>query len=108
LAPPTFGVFLEEAGVGIVGAGFLHLSDDVARVEMIEDAHEFAEIDVRNALVAAHHQHVLVVAGLRWTAEVRRAGDDAGIIAQAARIRRRQSGLRQQAQSPFGLPLRIW
>ena len=38
---------------------------DVARVVVVEDAHELAEVDVRHARVAADDEHVLVVDALR-------------------------------------------
>jgi hypothetical protein len=37
----------------------------MARIEMIEDVHEFAKVDIGNAGVAANHGHVHVVGGLR-------------------------------------------
>src|SRR5262249_53582552 len=61
---------------------FLDDPRQVARVEVLEETHELAEIHVGDPLVAADDQHVLVVVDLRVRAEVGGAGDDGGVVAE--------------------------
>src|SRR5262249_6109465 len=39
----------------------LDLLCQVARIQVVKDAHELAEVEIRDALVAGDHQHILVV-----------------------------------------------
>ena len=63
----------------------LELAHHITGVVVIEDPHVLAEVDIRDPLVAADHQHVLVVDPLRRPAEVRRSRDDEWILARAGR-----------------------
>ncbi len=49
---------------------------------MVEDAHELAEIDIRDASITPDDQHVFVVIALRCAAEVSRPGDYGRIFTQ--------------------------
>jgi hypothetical protein len=48
-----------------VGASFIgEDADEVSRVVVVEDTHEFTEVDVRHAGAAADDEHVLVIYAL--------------------------------------------
>src|SRR5262245_50633858 len=49
---------------------------------MVEYPHELAEINVRDSLVTANHQHVFIISALRRAAEIRRAGNHDGLLTQ--------------------------
>ena len=51
----------------------LHLSHDVTRIEVVENAHEFPKIDVRHSQIATNDQHIFIVGVLGWSAEIGRA-----------------------------------
>jgi hypothetical protein len=61
---PVGCVLFEVAGFW-VGAPFIgEDTHQVSRVVVVEDTHEFAEVDVRDAGVAADDKHVLVIGAL--------------------------------------------
>src|SRR6266511_1795102 len=82
LRHPVFRLLFEKTSVRVMGPQFLHLTDYVTRIELVENAHELPEVDVCHAQVAANYHHVLVVVALRWSTEIRRAGYNNGVVAQ--------------------------
>src|SRR5437764_6760784 len=80
LRHPIFRLLLEESSVGVMSPQFLHLTDYVARVDVVENAHKLPEVDVCHPLVAANHNHVFIVGALRWPAEIRRAGHNNRVV----------------------------
>jgi hypothetical protein len=47
---PVVALFLQISRVGVELAGRFQLLDDIARVEVVEDTHELAEVNVADAL----------------------------------------------------------
>src|SRR5262249_1986581 len=82
LGHPLFWIFIEKTGIRVACSRVFHFLNDVARIKMIKNAHEFSEVNICYASISSYYEDIFIIRALRRSTEICCACNDDRIISE--------------------------